>query len=150
MKCRCGHAQCYICSKSVVGYDHFSDQPGRCHLYDDTERRLKKEVEQAKKRAIREVLHQNKDMTKNDLIVDKHPTSLREAKVESGNPGVQRHHGGERQRRPVEERARVRRVAPPREQERHVPARVQRERPAVLPGFPVFPDPIRGGNARRT
>ena len=146
MTCRCGHAQCYICSQNVVGYNHFSNLPGRCRLYDDTERRLKEEVERAEKRAIRQVLLKNKDMTKNDLMVDKHPAAgAKRTKMEAGNQGVQqRHHEGEHHRRQVEERDRVRRVAPPRGQNRPDPARVQRERPIVLP------NPIRGGNARRT
>src|SRR5271154_4263806 len=116
MTCRCGHAQCYICSQNVVGYDHFSNLPGRCRLYDDTERRLKEEVERAEKRAIRQVLLKNKDMTKNDLMVDKHPAAgAKRTKMEAGNQGVQqRHHEGEHHRRQVEERDRVRRMAPPR------------------------------------
>jgi hypothetical protein len=73
MTCRCGHVQCYICSQNVVGYDHFGDQPGHCRLYDDTKLRLKQEVERAETRAIRQVLEKNKDMTKNDLMVDKEP-----------------------------------------------------------------------------
>lgn len=106
MTCRCGNTQCYICSRNVVGYDHFSDKPGRCHLYDDTERRLKEEVKRAERRARQEILRKNKDMTKNDLVVDKHPAGVKSTKVEPGNERAQqRHHGANtRQRRQVEKR----------------------------------------------
>src|SRR5271169_4419737 len=52
MKCRCGNMQCFVCSKNVDGYDHFSDgkrgSKVGCPMYCDADKLLEKDVIRAK------------------------------------------------------------------------------------------------------
>lgn len=70
MTCSCGNKQCYVCSIDVEGYDHFSDAPGGCPLFDDTEERERRDVAVAQRRAVLNALTARNDLTENDLTVD--------------------------------------------------------------------------------
>jgi hypothetical protein len=70
MTCTCGNTQCYVCSTDVVGYDHFSEEPGECPLFDDTEERDRRDVAVAQRQAVLGALATRNDVTENDLTVD--------------------------------------------------------------------------------
>ncbi|KAK6429475.1 hypothetical protein LTR95_014376 [Oleoguttula sp. CCFEE 5521] len=79
----CGHLQCYVCSKTLKGYEHFDQsgghpypgQPaapkaeGKCPLYDDVEVRHEREVKAAEDAARAEVVTSNPDVTAEDLQI---------------------------------------------------------------------------------
>ncbi|EKG19512.1 Zinc finger C6HC-type protein [Macrophomina phaseolina MS6] len=49
----CYNTQCYVCSKTVHGYDHFHESAGKCPLYDNnTEKRHQEEVKAAEAAAL--------------------------------------------------------------------------------------------------
>jgi len=70
MTCLCGNSQCFVCSQDVIGYDHFS--PETYPQYDDTEKRLHREVAAAQAEAVRNVLQKRTDLTEAELTVDRY------------------------------------------------------------------------------
>ena len=68
MTCLCGNSQCHVCSQNAT-YDHFGDD--RCPLYDDATERERREVAAAQFQAVLTVLRKQKDMTQDELVVDK-------------------------------------------------------------------------------
>src|SRR5579859_1518772 len=76
MRCSCGNTQCFLCSANVHDYTHFDQrhQYGRklgCTLYGDTKNILKKEVEEAQDKAVREILEKGGEVEEEDVRVDK-------------------------------------------------------------------------------
>nr|OQO20942.1 hypothetical protein B0A51_11454 [Rachicladosporium sp. CCFEE 5018] len=79
----CGHLQCYVCSTSLKGYEHFDQTGGypapgqhqappaggKCPLYDDVEARHEREVKVAEDAARAEVVASNPDVTAEDLQI---------------------------------------------------------------------------------
>ncbi|OQO09681.1 hypothetical protein B0A48_05083 [Cryoendolithus antarcticus] len=79
----CGHLQCYVCSTSLKGYEHFDQTGGypapgqhqatpaggKCPLYDDVEARHEHEVKVAEDAARAEVVASNPDVTAEDLQI---------------------------------------------------------------------------------
>jgi len=68
----CYNIQCYVCSKSCNGYDHFDDlnrggKKGNCPLFDNQEERHYREVRAAEKRARRLVKEENPGWLDNDI-----------------------------------------------------------------------------------
>jgi len=70
--CSCGTYSCYICNTANVTYDHFRDDA--CPLYDDTEKRLRREVAKAQTKAVKEVVKGQKEkgegVKEEDVTVD--------------------------------------------------------------------------------
>lgn len=64
----CRHVQCYVCGKSVRGYDHFHNA-GPCQLYDNTEQRHLDEVKSAEAEVRAKVLREHPELTAADLEV---------------------------------------------------------------------------------
>ena len=69
MYCSCGNSQCFICSTTVTAYTHFS--PTTCPLYDDTDERIRIAVTEAQGQAVKKALQVRKDVTIDDIAVDK-------------------------------------------------------------------------------
>jgi len=76
----CGNKQCYVCSASVEGYDHFDQRfrPGQvpgpndrkpCPLQDNVEERHEREVKEAEVTARAQVVQENPDITAEDLEI---------------------------------------------------------------------------------
>ncbi|KAK3072921.1 hypothetical protein LTR53_005920 [Teratosphaeriaceae sp. CCFEE 6253] len=64
----CNNLQCYVCSQSLAGYEHFDQAPQRartgetatkCPLYDNVEERHEREVKEAEAAARAQVLAEN-------------------------------------------------------------------------------------------
>ena len=77
MICPCGNMQCYICSETINGYEHFNRrQVGTeevlCPMYDDTEQRLEREVAVAQEEALIEVIgRRGSKLRKEEVVVDR-------------------------------------------------------------------------------
>lgn len=72
----CQNVQCYICSETLKGYEHFSQHPGgearlggKCPLYDNLEERHEREVKAAEDAARAQVVANNPDVTAEDLEI---------------------------------------------------------------------------------
>lgn len=72
----CGNLQCYICSETLKGYEHFSQHPGgearpggKCPLYDNLEARHEREVKAAEEAARAQVVANNPEVTAEDLEI---------------------------------------------------------------------------------
>lgn len=68
MTCPCGNSQCDVCGQNA-DYDHF--KPDRCPLFDNAAERERREVAAAQLQAVRTVRRKQKDVTPEELIVDK-------------------------------------------------------------------------------
>jgi hypothetical protein len=66
--CTCGNTQCHICGQNA-NYDHFG--PSKCALYDDAAAREQREVAAAQLQTVRTLLKQRKEMTPEELTVDR-------------------------------------------------------------------------------
>ncbi|PVI08590.1 hypothetical protein DM02DRAFT_6930 [Periconia macrospinosa] len=71
---RCGNVQCYVCSKDVKDYKHFSDgqpstQSNGCPLHDNMRARHKEEVKRAAEKAKAKVRSENPEVTEQDLAI---------------------------------------------------------------------------------
>jgi hypothetical protein len=76
MRCSCGNTQCFLCSANVHDYTHFDQRDYRgvkrgCTLYGDTKGLLKKEVQDAQDRTVKEILERRGDVKEEDVLVDK-------------------------------------------------------------------------------
>lgn len=63
----CRNIQCYVCSKSCNGYDHFNDPTrggaaGNCPLFDDQNKRHEDEVRVAEEKARQQAREENADL----------------------------------------------------------------------------------------
>ncbi|KAF2189577.1 hypothetical protein K469DRAFT_562812 [Zopfia rhizophila CBS 207.26] len=67
----CRNTQCYICSKDVSGYDHFSDNshPNRCPLHDNVEARHEEEVKKAEAVALALLRAEHPDISEEELKI---------------------------------------------------------------------------------
>jgi hypothetical protein len=72
----CKNLQCYACSETLKGYDHFDQHPGggaraggKCPLYDNLEERHEREVEAARETATALVIANNPDVVPEDLEI---------------------------------------------------------------------------------
>jgi hypothetical protein len=72
----CRNLQCYVCSETLKGYDHFDQTPqgdprcgGKCPLYDNLEERHEREVKAAEEAARVKVLAANPDVAAEDLEI---------------------------------------------------------------------------------
>ncbi|KAF2496158.1 hypothetical protein BU16DRAFT_368160 [Lophium mytilinum] len=65
---RCGNKQCYVCSKTVVDYNHFKEN-GPCPLHDNTDQRHTEDVKKAETEALAKVRAENPELTDEDLKV---------------------------------------------------------------------------------
>lgn len=72
----CKNLQCYVCSETLKGYDHFDQHPGggprvggKCPLYDNLEQRHEREVQAAKETATALVIAKNPDVAREDLEI---------------------------------------------------------------------------------
>jgi hypothetical protein len=72
----CKNLQCYVCSETLKGYDHFDQHPGggaraggKCPLYDNLEERHEREVQAAKEKATALVIANNPDVVPEDLDI---------------------------------------------------------------------------------
>jgi TRIAD3 protein (E3 ubiquitin-protein ligase RNF216) len=72
----CKNLQCYVCSETLKGYDHFDQHPGggaraggKCPLYDNLEERHEREVQAAKETATALVIANNPDVEREDLEI---------------------------------------------------------------------------------
>ncbi|KAI1079143.1 hypothetical protein F5B20DRAFT_571157 [Whalleya microplaca] len=68
---RCQTLHCYVCRKTITGYQHFNDKKrggkdGQCPLFDSTEERHQQEVERAEKEALEKVAKENPDVVRLD------------------------------------------------------------------------------------
>jgi hypothetical protein len=66
--CTCGNTQCHVCGQNS-DYDHF--RPTKCPLYDDAATREQREVAAAQLQTVRTLLRQRKEMTAEELTVDR-------------------------------------------------------------------------------
>ncbi|KAF1951495.1 hypothetical protein CC80DRAFT_424773 [Byssothecium circinans] len=72
---RCGNVQCYVCSKDVRDYHHFSDGSGdprgssKCPLHDNVEARHEEEVKKAAAEARAKVQAENPNISEADLTI---------------------------------------------------------------------------------
>lgn len=72
----CRNLQCYVCSETLKGYDHFDQTPqgdprpgGKCPLYDNLEERHEREVKAAEETARAQVIANNPDVAPEDLEI---------------------------------------------------------------------------------
>lgn len=72
----CKNLQCYACSETLKGYDHFDQHPGggaraggKCPLYDNLEERHEREIEAARETATALVIANNPDVVPEDLEI---------------------------------------------------------------------------------
>lgn len=72
----CRNLQCYVCSETLKGYDHFDQTPqgdprpgGKCPLYDNLEERHEREVKAAEEAARAQVIASNPDVAPEDLEI---------------------------------------------------------------------------------
>jgi TRIAD3 protein (E3 ubiquitin-protein ligase RNF216) len=72
----CRNLQCYVCSETLKGYDHFDQTPmgdprpgGKCPLYDNLEQRHEREVKAAEEAARAQVIANNPDVAPEDLEI---------------------------------------------------------------------------------
>ncbi|KAJ3061811.1 hypothetical protein HDU98_002298 [Podochytrium sp. JEL0797] len=78
MQCpRCQTIMCYVCKKVITGYDHFSTSPNgapqsgnTCALWDNTESRNAKEVQQAFAQAVADAKKLNPGVEEKDIQVE--------------------------------------------------------------------------------
>ncbi|KAB2574963.1 Ubiquitin-protein ligase [Lasiodiplodia theobromae] len=98
----CHHTQCYICSKSVTGYEHFHNSHGKCPLYDENvEKRHVDEVKAAEAKALEEVKKANPDLTDEELKIKLSDVVQKEEKKRlAAADRRQQHHGPFRAFRP--------------------------------------------------
>jgi TRIAD3 protein (E3 ubiquitin-protein ligase RNF216) len=69
MRCtKCGHQQCYVCSKDIKDYRHFGDNG--CPLHDNHENRHEQEVEKAEKEIIAKIRAERPDISEHELKVE--------------------------------------------------------------------------------
>lgn len=76
MSCsRCHTLQCYVCSETIKGYDHFNDpsrggsKTNKCPLFDNTDERHDEEVEKAAKKVMEQLKEENPHVTDEDLEI---------------------------------------------------------------------------------
>ncbi|KAF2869837.1 hypothetical protein BDV95DRAFT_88909 [Massariosphaeria phaeospora] len=72
MSCsRCRNVQCYVCSKDVTDYNHFSDaiNSSRCPLHDNVESRHEQEVKKAAEEATAKVRAENPGLSETDVMI---------------------------------------------------------------------------------
>jgi hypothetical protein len=72
----CRNLQCYVCSETLKGYDHFDQTPqgdprpgGKCPLYDNLEERHEREVAAAEEATRAKVIAANPDVAPEDLEI---------------------------------------------------------------------------------
>lgn len=72
----CSNLQCYVCSETLKGYDHFDQTPngdprpgGKCPLYDNLEQRHEREIRAAEETARAQVIANNPDVVPEDLEI---------------------------------------------------------------------------------
>lgn len=72
----CMNIQCYVCSQTLKGYDHFDqhtrgivDGAAKCPLYDNLEQRHEREIKAAENAAREEVMASNPDVQAEDLEI---------------------------------------------------------------------------------
>ena len=68
MTCTSGNTQCHVCGQNA-NYNHFG--PTKCPLYDDATAREYREVVAAQQKAVRIVLKERKELTPEELTVDR-------------------------------------------------------------------------------
>ncbi|KAF2120898.1 hypothetical protein BDV96DRAFT_484706 [Lophiotrema nucula] len=83
---KCSNVQCYVCSKDVRDYNHFSDEGGRskCPLHDNVELRHEEEVKKAEAEAFARVRAENPEISENELKIQ---VSERVTKAEDARRG---------------------------------------------------------------
>lgn len=73
MKCpHCGTHSCYVCRKTIKGYDHF-DKPNNCPLWEQVADRHTNEVAEAAKNAMQEYKGKHTALGEDDLCRLYHP-----------------------------------------------------------------------------
>ncbi|KAM0716061.1 hypothetical protein Q7P37_008575 [Cladosporium fusiforme] len=70
----CQNLQCYVCSETLKGYEHFDQHPGgrggnKCPLYDNLEQRHEREVKAAEDATRAEIMANNPDVVAEDLEI---------------------------------------------------------------------------------
>lgn len=73
----CQNVQCYVCSETLKGYEHFDQPPGvrargggaKCPLYDNLEQRHEREVKEAEDATRAEIVANNPDVRPEDLEI---------------------------------------------------------------------------------
>ncbi|KAL1382562.1 hypothetical protein HDK64DRAFT_52966 [Phyllosticta capitalensis] len=95
----CRNLQCYVCSKDVKDYNHFSDKPGGCPLYENTEQRHDEDVKNAEKAAFEELKKENPAIDDKDLKIQVSEAVKKAEKdrIKRGarHPGAAGYHHGE-------------------------------------------------------
>ncbi|OAG12700.1 uncharacterized protein CC84DRAFT_1171377 [Paraphaeosphaeria sporulosa] len=69
---QCGNSQCYVCSKDIKDYNHFSDHNvgrGGCQLHDNVEDRHEQEVKKAADEALAKAKAENPELSEADLMI---------------------------------------------------------------------------------
>ncbi|KAA8905002.1 hypothetical protein FN846DRAFT_779179 [Sphaerosporella brunnea] len=71
----CRSMQCYVCSKTVNGYDHFNDQArggskGNCPLFDNVEERHEEEIRLAAEEARKKLREEHPELQDEDLEIE--------------------------------------------------------------------------------
>lgn len=78
MLCPCGNAQCYVCSESIRGYEHFDQGGGPatnvngkklCPLSDNVNDRHEREVREAEQNARQQALTENPGLSNDELEI---------------------------------------------------------------------------------
>ncbi|PKY05504.1 hypothetical protein P168DRAFT_317028 [Aspergillus campestris IBT 28561] len=71
---KCSHVMCYICRQDITRaqYNHFGQGPGSCPTHDQVHNADEQAVNQAEKRTIDELIADNPNLTREELLVHRH------------------------------------------------------------------------------
>lgn len=91
----CGNRQCYVCSKTVRDYEHFSDDPNnrKCPLHDNTLERHNNEVKKAEEEALQKLRAEHPELTDEDLKVKVSEAVKKEEQARIRTAGVPPRYG---------------------------------------------------------
>ncbi|KAF2472065.1 uncharacterized protein BDR25DRAFT_221227 [Lindgomyces ingoldianus] len=90
---KCGNLQCYVCSKDVKDYNHFSEnKANRCPLHDNVETRHEQEVRNAEAEVLARLRTEHPEISEEELKVEVSDAVSREEDLRR-QQGQARHQG---------------------------------------------------------